>query len=52
MCIVVVSRTLTAPEGLASVATTVPRADDDNKPVGPTWAVGALSGLRDVFTST
>jgi hypothetical protein len=25
--------------------------DDDNKSVRPTWAVGALSGVRDVFTS-
>jgi len=22
----------------------------DNKPVWPTWAIGALSGVRDVFT--
>jgi len=25
--------------------------DDDDKPVFPTWAVGVLSVVRDVFTS-
>jgi hypothetical protein len=26
--------------------------DDDNKPFWPTWAVGFLSGVRDVQTHT
>jgi hypothetical protein len=26
--------------------------DDNNDPFWPTWAEGALSGVRDVFTST